>query len=80
MNPRRVIIDTDPGIDDSAAIFFAFSGQDGLPVSHGSNITRTPPGDFNRNVEWPSQVTDSVPAASRDVEGLEGNCMPAGIS
>jgi pyrimidine-specific ribonucleoside hydrolase len=23
MDPRRVIIDTDPGIDDSAAIFFA---------------------------------------------------------
>ena len=38
--------------------FRSASGQEGLPVSQGSNSTRTPPGVRSRNVECPNQVMD----------------------
>src|ERR1051325_1572665 len=42
----------------SSGIFFAESGHDGFDATHGSARIRLPPGDWNRNVECPSQVND----------------------
>jgi purine nucleosidase len=44
MNPKRIIIDTDPGIDDSLAILLALASPEiqleGLTVVHGNSSTK----------------------------------------
>jgi len=46
-------------------MFFADAGELGLPVTHGSNRTRLPAGDWIRNVAWPSHVNESAFAMAR---------------
>ncbi len=44
MTPKRIIIDTDPGIDDSLAILLALASPEvqleGLTVVHGNSSTK----------------------------------------